>query len=210
MRFKGVDDIKPLVRNWAEILYYENRHASEHDGVDFTTDLNLVKTYSNSKDVIITKWGKLSETPFYCITGYALYDILPWWKEMQEFFEKDLKLHPWLPFPCILISSSNLRRHSDIGRPTAFNYGILGEEVSTNHIWHDSNLPDDKYNESYTYKQGRSILINTSIDHGGVLNPGFSSNELRAICNMGFSETYDVCLERISNSFKDETISKIL
>lgn len=210
MYFKGVDDIRPLVRNWAEILYHEKRHESEHDGIDFNTDLDLVKKYSNSKEVIITKWGKPEESCFYCITGYALYDILPWWKEMQEFFEKDLKLHPWLPFPCILISMSNLRRHSDIGRPTAFNYGIFGEEVTTNYLWYDSKLPDNKYSESYVYKQGRSILMDTSIDHGGIVNPGYSESDLRAICNMGFVETYDVCLKKINESFSNNTISKIL
>lgn len=209
--FKGVDDIRPLVQNWAEIIYYERRHENEHDGIDFETDLNLVKTNSNSKDIIVTKWGKKNlESCFHCITGYGLYDLLPWWKDMQRFFEKDLKLHPWLPYPCILISMSDLRRHVDKGRPTAFNYGIFGEEATTNYLWHDPSLPDHKYSETYNYKQGRSILIDTTIDHGGAVNPGHSSLDLRAICNMGFAETYDVCLERMNDAFSTNLVSKIL
>tara|TARA_B110000971_G_scaffold192930_1_gene205543 strand:+ start:3945 stop:4607 length:663 start_codon:yes stop_codon:yes gene_type:complete len=209
--FKGVLEIAPLIRQWAEILYYERRHESEKDGVDFYTDLDLVKQSDNSKGVVVTKWGKGSlESCFHCITGYGLDEILPWWKEMQQVFDKELDLKPWLPYPCILISMSNLRRHSDKGRPTAFNYPIFGEEVITNHLWYKSDTPDYKYNESYRYYQGKSILIDTTFDHGGVTNPGYSPNELRAICNMGFGEEYDTCLEKIQAAFQDGTMSKLL
>lgn len=209
--FKGVPEITPMVRHWAEIIYYDRRHEHEPDGIDFYTDLDLIKQSDNSNGIIVTKWGKGSlETCFHCITGYGLYEVLPWWKDMQTFFDDELGLKAWLPYPCILMSMSNLRRHVDKGRPTAFNYPIFGEDVTTNHLWYTFGAPDDKYDESYRYYDGKSILIDTTFEHGGFANPGHTSNELRAICNMGFREKYDICLERIQRSFEDGTISKLL
>lgn len=200
-----------MVKHWAEIIYHERRHEHEPDGVDFYTNLDLVKQNNNSKGIIVTKWGKENlETCFHCVTGEGLYDILPWWAEMQNFFESDLGLTAWLPYPCILMSMSNLRRHVDKGRPTAFNYPIFGDTVTTNHLWYTFGAPDDKYNESYYYKPGESILIDTTYEHGGFANPGHTPFELRAICNMGFKDDYDVCYNKIQAAFEDGSIEKIL
>lgn len=209
--FKGIKEIAPKVQEWAKIIYYERRHENEFDGVDFYTDINLNKVNQNDNGIVITKWGKESlETCFHCITGNGLYDLMPWWKDMETYFAQELNLHSWLPYPCILMSMSNLRRHTDKGRPTALNYPIFGEEVTTNHLWYNTGDPDDKYNESYRYYQNKSILIDTTFEHGGFANPGHQKHELRAICNMGFKEPYDICLEKIQHAFATGSISKIL
>ena len=208
LKWPGVEDIASTVRDWANIIYVEKRHQYEEDGIDFYTDKNLNKI-DESNDLIVTRWGKSFDSSFHCITGYGLYEMLPWWRKMQDFFIDDLKLTPWLPYPCILMSESNLRRHQDKGRPTAFNYPIFGEEVTTNHIWHNYGDPDDQYNETYRYEVGKSIMIDTTYEHGGFVNPGFESTKTRAICNMGFAETYDVCLEKLLEAERSGLLEKI-
>jgi len=210
IEFKGVSEIAPMIKKWSSLLYEDRIYEHKLDGIDFFVDKDLKELSSNS-DIIITKWGKQSlDTCFHCVTGYGLYEILPWWKTMQEFFIQDLRITPWLPYPCILISTANLRRHTDKGRPTAFNYPIFGMDTCTNHLWYDENSADEEYDETYTYESGNSILIDTSINHGGFVLQDHSSEELRAICNMGFAETFDICKDSIDKAFESGIISKIL
>lgn len=203
LKWKNVDNVRSIVLDWANILYNEKRHEFEPDQTDFYLDKNLNKI-SSKDDIVITKWSIGNfDTAFHCITGWGLYDIYPWWREMQTFFEKDVGLKSWLPFPCLLLSKSNLRRHWDKGRPTAFNYSIFGEEIITNCIWHTRGVTvDTPPDETYSYNKENSILVDTSYDHGGYNNPGHDYSELRAIFNMGFDEEYDICLKKILESQK--------
>ena len=207
LQFEGVSEIQDIVRRWAEIIYYERRHENKKDGVDFHVDLDLNDI--ESSNLIVTKWGKDDlESCFHCFTGEALYELLPWWKRMEEFFES-IGLHSWLPYPCILMSLANLRRHVDKGRPTALNFPIIGNDVTTNYIWYEFGSPDEDYDEVYSYDINRSILIDTTYEHGGFANPEVSPLELRAICNMGFKEPYEECLDKINQAYLDGTINKL-
>ncbi len=208
--FKGANDVSVLVKQWAHTIYTERRFENQLDGVDFFVNSQF-RELQLTPGFTVTKWGKGTlDSCFHCITGYPLFDIIPWWQKMQTFFERTLGLTPWLPYPCILISKSNLRRHVDKGRPTALNYPIFGEHVTTNYIWYNQGDPDDKYDEQYQYYPGVSVLVDTSKEHGGFVNTGYSANDLRAIFNMGFRDPYDVCLQKITDSYLTGTIQEIL
>lgn len=206
-KFEGIPEIADTVRHWGEIIYYEKRHENKQHGVDFYVDFDL--NDMEKSDLIITKWGTGNlESCFHCFTGPALYELIPWWSKMETFFES-IGLHSWLPFPCILMSLANLMRHIDIGRPTALNYPIIGHDATTNYIWYDPNSKDEEYNEIYDYRVNRTILIDTTYNHGGFANPNISPLEIRAICNMGFKEPYEECLEKINRAFNDGSINEI-
>jgi len=207
--WSGVDSIVPKVKQWGDILYNEERHIGETFDGDFYVDseMNLLDT---PDDIIVTRWGREFETSFHCITGYGLYELMPWWRTMQQFFINQLKLTPWLPYPCLLLSKSNLRRHIDVGRPTAFNYPIFGEDITTNHVWYDKDADDSSYNETYKYELRQTVVIDTTVDHGGFVNPSHHEDELRAICNMGFAEPFDSCIDVILQAYQSGELVDVL
>ena len=208
LHWPGVAEIAPIVKNWADIIYVDGKFAGEPDGVDFFLNKDFEKINSGD-DLIATRWGKNPDDSFYCVSGNGLYELIPWWKKMQNFFESELGLTPWLPYPCLLISQSNLRRHVDLGRPTAFNYPIFGEKVCTNYIWHTQGAPASKYDETYSYEHGKTIILDTSYEHGGFVNPGYEFSSTRAICNMGFAEPYEVCVGKILEAIDSGRINKL-
>jgi hypothetical protein len=194
--WQGIAEIEDFVKKLADMIYIEKKFSHKVNGIDFYIDSNFTEQIKNT-NLILTKWGYDIETSFHCVTGYALYDLIPWWKKMQSYFENQLDLIPWLPYPCLLISHSSLRRHSDKGRPTAFNYPIFGNESITNYIWESMDEPDNQYVESYKYQTAKTILLDTTSYHGGLLNSGFPSTSLRAICNMGFKNDFTECYTKI-------------
>lgn len=185
-----------LVRRWSEALLSSQRFRHKGHGEDFFTDRDLNEVYARDR-IIITRWIDPPETSFYCITGWELFEIFPWWRSMQGYFEA-VGLTSWLPFPCILISRSRLYRHADIGRPTALNYPIFGADTMCGYFWENKEIPDASYIERYSYTPGKTLLLNTTQVHGGLPSDGHHERELRAIFNMGFSDDFETCKKVIA------------
>jgi len=192
--FEGLSDIVDLTKQWASILYNDQKFINKENGVDFFVDRDFNEIQTND-NIIVTKWGRSEDNPFYCVTGHALYDIIPHWTVMENVVLEQAGLTSWLDFPCLLISKGELRKHTDIGRPTTFNIGIFNESKITNYV--TSTVDGVEVTEEYQYNDGEAVLLDVTKEHGSTPEEG--EEFLRAMINMGFKEDYDTCKKRLSN-----------
>lgn len=190
------------IKEWATTLYTNDKYEDFKDGIPYFTTPDL-STSTASSDFIVTRWGKGPvNKSFFILRGDMLFELIPWWRQMQRIFE-ELDLQSWYSTPAILVSEANIRRHTDIDRNTVFNYNIFGAEATHTHLWYNPTSTTDnteKYDESYSYSPGKTILMDSSVQHGGFAADGIAALERRAIWNMGFHNKFDQVLDTIRNN----------
>jgi len=194
--FEGLSDIVDLTKQWATILYDHQKFTDKESGIDFFVDRDFNEIETND-NIIVTKWG--DDNSFYCITGHALYDIMPHWTVMENVILEQAGLTSWLDFPCLLISKGELKNHIDKGRPAAFNIGIFNENKITNYITYI--VDGVEVREEFKYNDGEAVLLDVTKNHGSTPEDQryYGKEFLRAMINMGFKEDYDTCKEKLSN-----------
>lgn len=209
---------------WVDTLYSEQWQDTPRWTDQFVdTDLNIDDT--KSKKIVLTRFGSETrdyetlQNSFWCITGYDLYNYMPWYKPMEEFLEAEAGLTSHLDFPCLIISKGKVRKHPDVGRKTVLNYDIFGSEtmrwgiddsVTVNE--YDIETEDETFTETYTYPEKTSVIVNVNKVHGANKVEGFESYKRSAI-NHGFWEDFEVvsaAFEQLATSGKLEELQSII
>lgn len=189
-----------LVKRWADLIYIENLFTHQSHGSDFYIDHDL-RILPHKTDLICTRWIDPPEKSFYCITGHSLNKYLPWWPPMIELFAS-YGLKSWLPYPCILISKTELSKHADIGRRTALNFPLFGEDSMIGYFWADKE-ENSKVICTYRHKKNHWLLMDTSKVHGGLPQGQNAGADNRAILNMGFDADFSDCRKTLEKMRHD-------
>jgi hypothetical protein len=75
------------------------------------------------------------------------------------------------------------------------------------YIWPSKQVPDHEFLRTYRYQKGKTILMDTTAIHGGLLASGAAPGKLRAIFNMGFQQDYAACRKVLQNVSAEEIFS---
>lgn len=222
------DGFRTQVQSWCDKLYTDQFKTVPRWTDQFVNE-NLEARNDGDKEIVLTRFGNNDpdgfdnranlESSFWCITGAGLYDYMPWYKPMEDFFAAE-GLNSHLDFPCILVANGYVRKHPDMNRKTVLNYDLFGSE---NLVWGISyeesydidqkELPGtEHYDETYEYDSHSCIVMDCSKFHGGYLKPEATTTKRGAI-NHGFWESFDVCkakFEEMSANGKLNELQAIL
>lgn len=194
-------DLTAKCQEWSYILYSSSWENTER-WTDVFVDTNLESDPSNS-NIILTRFGPLEigaeslANSFWCITGYGLYDFMPWYKVMEDYLSSNFGFRSHLDFPCILISQDAIRKHKDVGRATVLNYNIFGCEhfifgIDSNQDAdaYDVDLENNQYTTSFDYLPNKSCMMDVELLHGAEIKPDIAPSQGCAMVNHGFWNKY--------------------
>jgi hypothetical protein len=224
LKLPVTDAFKKIVEEWCLKLYTDQFKKVERWKDQFVNE-NLEPRNLGDKEIILTRFGNNDadgfenrsnlESSFWCITGFGLYDYMPWYKPMEQFLAKE-GLNSHLPFPCIIVAHGLVRKHSDKNRKTVMNYDLFG---SNNLVWgisYDETYDIDQkeiqgadlYDETYSYDSDNCVLVDVSKYHGGYLKEGVVPS-IRGAINHGFWEDFRICKAKFEEMSKNGKLTKL-